>query len=120
MSQKAAGMAMPALPNVGLMASCKLFVTQLAPLFFPCPPRPRRARCLPLWAARPPGAAGSTALCPTGGDATSARQLAASKAAVSYSALCAEANASSIVDGAEPSSSSWISRSELWRLSSEP
>ena len=41
-------------------ASC--FVRQLAPLFPPCPPRPRRA-CLPPWAARAPGAAGSTALC---------------------------------------------------------
>ena len=32
------------------------------PPFSPCPPQPRRARCLPPWAARAPGAAGSTAL----------------------------------------------------------
>ena len=53
------------------------------------------------------GAVGSTALCPTGGGATSARQLAASAAAVSYSALWAEANASSNADGAEPSWYCW-------------
>ena len=75
-------------------------------------PRPRRA-CRCSWMPRAPDTAGSTELRPKG-DATSARQLAASEAALSYSALCAEANASSSVDGAEPKLSSriWSSTSQ--------
>ena len=48
------------------MPAVAAFLRQ-APFISPSPPRPRRARCLPPWAARAPGAAGSTALCPTGG-----------------------------------------------------
>ena len=49
-----------------LRVCVRLIVEEATTTSSPCPPQPRRARCLPPWAARAPGAAGPGALCPTG------------------------------------------------------